>query len=641
MLFKKKFLPVVQLLLALALVLSACAPNNPTPLTPTPAVPGGAASEIPEAILQAVATQLGVDLQQIQVQDFEQVDWPNACLGLAQPDELCAEVITPGYQLILTANGQQYQVHTDLIGVNVRVAGGAELSILEVLAGKLGIDLAQLQIQNFEPVTWPDACLGVPEVDEICAQVQTPGYGGMLVLNGEQFELRMDTDAENIRLIPGAALSARQVLSSRLGLSMNDIAIHSFQSQEWPDACLGLAEAGQMCAQMLTPGYLVVLEVNGDRYDYRTDQAGNLVVLADAPEIQVENPVVIWTAPDDTECQIAYISEQTIAAGTCNGPLLPGRFVSQERQARLADLAAKFSSFDAGTPAGQIQFTGQGQITATPDQQRMIAEWARLAAQESISGRSGALWGLVLTWDREGGIAGFCDHLEVYAYGEAYASNCTPAEGETRGPVLLNDIQLRLLYEWLDKYSGFEFEQTDPATADAMTIRMYFAGSGSMVASDAEKMAMQEFAAQLFAQATIVQDSTEQDAARDALVGYLEHLNAGRYEEAVQSYGGSYESLLAMNPDIDPNDHAALFEAACTINGMVCLPVRNVVDEAQVSGTDFIMTVELQDAGGQLFVFGPCCGADPAEEPPQTQFLYSVMKVDGKYLVQEPPLYVP
>jgi hypothetical protein len=271
----------------------------------------------------------------------------------------------------------------------------------------------------------------------------------------------------------------------------------------------------------------------------------------------------------------------------------------------------------------------------------MIAEWSRLVAQEAISGRSGASWGLVFTWDREGGIAGFCDHLEVFVSGEAYASTCKATAGDPQDQVHLNDSQLRALYSWLDNHASFEHEQSDPATADGMTTRIVFFGIGNIETGEGEILAIQELAAELFAQATTVQDPADLDSAIQALSSYLSHLNNGQYAEAVQYFAGSTAELAYFNPEMDPNDPVALFEAACTINGFVCLPVLNVVDQAQVSSADFKITVELQDRDGGPFIFGPCCGADPALEPPQTQFMYTVSKVDGRFLVQETPLYVP
>ena len=626
----------ITFVLAAILLLTAC-----TSATSTPTPPGGEATEIPAEVRQAIAERLNIELADLQIEQIELVDWPDSCLGLAGPEEMCAEVITPGFRLAVHSNGERFMVHTDLTGAQIRLAGDRPEVNLSPLASKLGVALDSIEIQTLEAVTWPDACLGAAEADEMCAQVLTPGYGGVLTVNGQSYEFRLDQNGENVRLIPGAALSARQNLATRLGLSVEEIRILQVQPQEWPDACLGLATEDQLCAQVITPGYQVFLDVNNTRYEYRTDESGDLVVLAPAPQEPVDNPIIIWSFSDENGCQMAHISEQEIAVGPCNGILLPGRFVSPERQARLTGLAAKFAAFQVESQAGEISFNGQGQITATPSQQRMIAEWSRLVAQEAISGRSGASWGLVFTWDREGGIAGFCDHLEVFASGEAYASNCKATAGDPQDQIQLNDSQLRALYGWLDNYTSFEYEQNDPAVVDGMTTRIVFFGSGDIEASEAEMLDFQELAAELFAQAITVQNPGDLNGARSALIAYLAHLSEGQYAEAVQFFGGSTAELAYFNPEMDPNDPVALFEAACTINGFVCLPVLNVVDQAQVSAVDFKITVELQDRDGGPFVFGPCCGADPALEPPQTQFVYTVSKVNGRFLVQETPLYVP
>lgn len=77
----------------------------------------------PPAVVEAirvVAEKAGVPPQQIEVERFEEVDWPDSCLGLATADEMCAQVITPGYRVILNADGNRYEVHTDALGANVR-----------------------------------------------------------------------------------------------------------------------------------------------------------------------------------------------------------------------------------------------------------------------------------------------------------------------------------------------------------------------------------------------------------------------------------------------------------------------------------------------------------------------------------------
>jgi hypothetical protein len=49
-------------------------------------------------------------------------EWPNACLGVDQPNVACAEVITPGFLVILARNSQEYTFHTDLNGNAVSAA---------------------------------------------------------------------------------------------------------------------------------------------------------------------------------------------------------------------------------------------------------------------------------------------------------------------------------------------------------------------------------------------------------------------------------------------------------------------------------------------------------------------------------------
>jgi hypothetical protein len=87
------------------------------PITPTGEIP-------PQVILEAqrvLSEQLGVNVTEIQIVQFEQVDWPDACLGLPQPDEVCAQVITPGFRIVLQVEGQQHEVRTDLEGRQVRI----------------------------------------------------------------------------------------------------------------------------------------------------------------------------------------------------------------------------------------------------------------------------------------------------------------------------------------------------------------------------------------------------------------------------------------------------------------------------------------------------------------------------------------
>jgi hypothetical protein len=134
--------------------------------------------------------------------------------------------------------------------------------------------------------------------------------------------------------------------------------------------------------------------------------------------------------------------------------------------------------------------------------------------------------------------------------------------------------------------------------------------------------------------------SNETQQAQETLTNFFVLLHDGKYAEADALYGGSYDGLTAMNPDIDPNDHAALWENGCTLNGYMCLTSKNVISATQ-AGDTFHFVVEFANADGSLFVLGPCCGATETEMPPVSQFEYTVTKVGEKFFVQGLPPYVP
>jgi hypothetical protein len=113
------------LLLACAVLAlaAACGTNQsnaqPPQVNPTldAVIPPDVALEVQNRISEA----LGVPLESIQLQNIEKTDWPNSCLGLpAEGDEVCAEVITPGWLLTFTIDNQQYQYRVDATGTIVR-----------------------------------------------------------------------------------------------------------------------------------------------------------------------------------------------------------------------------------------------------------------------------------------------------------------------------------------------------------------------------------------------------------------------------------------------------------------------------------------------------------------------------------------
>jgi hypothetical protein len=101
--------------------------------------------------------------------------------------------------------------------------------------------------------------------------------------------------------------------------------------------------------------------------------------------------------------------------------------------------------------------------------------------------------------------------------------------------------------------------------------------------------------------------------------------------------------MIDHNPAIDPVDRAALWRAACTINGAQCLRVAS----AQLQGSrmpegEFEFTVEFLRDDGTIFSQGPCCGDDAEQVAERSLFTYRVRKeAEYLFLVLDLPVYSP
>jgi hypothetical protein len=86
---------------------------------PSPAGTPSAASDA-APVIAAIAADLGVPPESVQVIIMESRDWPDSSLGCPQPDMLYAQVITPGYLVLAEVSGERIEYHTDELGTVVR-----------------------------------------------------------------------------------------------------------------------------------------------------------------------------------------------------------------------------------------------------------------------------------------------------------------------------------------------------------------------------------------------------------------------------------------------------------------------------------------------------------------------------------------
>ncbi len=192
---------------AAAIVPSAVPTTNPTvvPVIPTSS---GSQRSADQAAQNALAANLNIQSSLIQVSSVAAVDWPDSCLGVQDPGKACAMIVTPGYKIILTANGRNYEVHTNNNGSSVKLIPNpassqipAVQSAVRDLTNMLHLNADQIQVNSVEQVQWPNGCLGVQPPGMMCNQLVTPGYRIILEAVGNQYEYHSNQTGDHVVLV--------------------------------------------------------------------------------------------------------------------------------------------------------------------------------------------------------------------------------------------------------------------------------------------------------------------------------------------------------------------------------------------------------------------------------------------------------
>lgn len=98
-------------------------------LTSTPPLFAQTSTRSQPMLPQAIADALFQDLAQrtdqprsgFKIVTATATQWPNSCLGLAKPDEFCAQVITSGWRVEINDGQKLWVYRTDKRGKNIRL----------------------------------------------------------------------------------------------------------------------------------------------------------------------------------------------------------------------------------------------------------------------------------------------------------------------------------------------------------------------------------------------------------------------------------------------------------------------------------------------------------------------------------------
>jgi hypothetical protein len=105
---------------------------------------------------------------------------------------------------------------------------------------------------------------------------------------------------------------------------------------------------------------------------------------------------------------------------------------------------------------------------------------------------------VVLTWTRDGGIAGFCDEMKISAAGEITTFSCRPPGA---GPArTLTGEDLARFNRWRTSFGAVSIESKDPPGADAMTVKLTLQGTGGGQPTETDRQEMLDWAQRVYTQ---------------------------------------------------------------------------------------------------------------------------------------------
>jgi len=211
-----------RLSIAIATMLAgACAGAQDVPDVPnqgSAGQPSAARTDVAQLAIDALAEDLGIAREGIQVDTVRAVEWRNSSLGCPKPGKAYLDVITPGHKVTLRANGRVYVVHEaknrafvcektqPYAGVDPKgelVFGSQMLDARRDLAARLGVPESEIQMTAAQQQTWEDAGLDCPEPGKSYPPGKVTGWALTFEHGGRDYTYHTDLH----RTIPCPAIS--------------------------------------------------------------------------------------------------------------------------------------------------------------------------------------------------------------------------------------------------------------------------------------------------------------------------------------------------------------------------------------------------------------------------------------------------
>ncbi|AFZ34146.1 hypothetical protein Sta7437_0543 [Stanieria cyanosphaera PCC 7437] len=78
--------------------------------------------EIQNAVLEDISKRTSKNVATFRIAEAEKRTWSDGCLDLSEPNQFCTQVLTPGWQVIVTDGESKWVYHTNSSGNLVKLA---------------------------------------------------------------------------------------------------------------------------------------------------------------------------------------------------------------------------------------------------------------------------------------------------------------------------------------------------------------------------------------------------------------------------------------------------------------------------------------------------------------------------------------
>ncbi|MHB1294111.1 MAG: hypothetical protein ACYC4R_03840 [Anaerolineae bacterium] len=377
-----------------------------------------------------------------------------------------------------------------------RRLAGLGLALLLVLVGCRGpVTATPVPEVQRTPIEVPTERVGAPTLATATVETDTPAAAtAVATLETATPEETMPVATETLEPTSDATttVDSAEVESAVLAAHADAVGngaeatVQSATALTWPDGCLGFSQPDQVCTQVITPGFRVVLQSDGRLYQYHTNEDGSVVMPVPGPVPADGGLALTWEEGD--ACTAAVVAPQEgLSYGPCDAPSRTVPITDTTLLRELARFASRYAPVYAETEAGTLYLAGRGTASLPVDARDALVEQIRGLLDAGLTQGEEAITasGTVLTWRREAAEGGACQELHVFTDGAVQAVDCSEGQGTVLGSGQLTAFELQRLLIWRTTYGSFDVVQA-PEDKDAATIRLVFTGTGASTPSEGD-----------------------------------------------------------------------------------------------------------------------------------------------------------